>query len=109
MSNEWSKKVFAKNVRYYMELAGKTQKELAAVCGVTDASFSEYMNEKKYPRIDKIQKIADYFGILKSDLIEDKNADEREIDELKMLLNRLSDEQKRQVLQYALFLLSQGK
>ena len=77
MSNEWSKKVFANNLKKYMELSGETQKELAAIAGVTEATFSEYMNSKTYPRIDKIQKIADHFGILKSDLIEDKQASEK--------------------------------
>lgn len=107
MSNEWSKKVFANNLRHYMELTGKTQKELAAVAGVTEASFSEYANAKKFPRIDKIQKLADYFGILKSDLIEDKGIDKKEVDELTMLLNKLSEEQKQSLIRYALFLLSQ--
>lgn len=72
MSSEWSKRVFAKNLRYYMQLSGKTQKELAEVAGVSAPTFNEWINEKKYPRIDKIQKLADYFGIQKSDLIEDK-------------------------------------
>jgi hypothetical protein len=36
------------------------------------------LNAKKYPRIDKIEILADYFGILKSDLIEDKSAEKEE-------------------------------
>lgn len=72
MGNEWSKKVFATNLKYYMRVSGKTQKELAEVAGVSAPTLNEWINEKKYPRIDKIQRLADYFGILKSDLIEDK-------------------------------------
>lgn len=72
MPNEWSKQVFANNLRKYMEASGKTQKELAELIGVTAPTFNEWINAKKFPRIDKIQKLADYFGIKKSDLIEEK-------------------------------------
>ena len=49
MSSEWSKRVFAKNLRYYMQISGKTQKELAEVAGVSAPTFNEWINEKKYP------------------------------------------------------------
>ncbi len=80
MSNEWSKKTFAKNLTYYMESSGKSQKELAVVAGVSAPTFNEWIKAKKFPRIDKIQKLADYFGILKSDLIEEKMTEEKEKD-----------------------------
>lgn len=72
MYKEWSKEVFSRNLVKYMELAGKNQKELAAIVGVTAPTFNEWVKGKKFPRIDKIQKLADYFGIMKSDLIEEK-------------------------------------
>ena len=68
----WSKEVFAKNLRMYMERKGKTQKELAEIVGVSAPTMNDWIKAKKYPRIDKIEILADYFGILKSDLIEDK-------------------------------------
>ena len=80
MDKKWSKKIFARNLRRYMELSGKNQKELADVAGVSPPTFNEWINEKKFPRIDKIQRLADYFGILKSDLIEEKMTDEKEAD-----------------------------
>lgn len=69
---EWSKEVFAKNLQAYMKRRGVTQKELSEVVGVSDSTVNEWVKARKYPRIDKIDKMADYFGILKSDLIEDK-------------------------------------
>ena len=68
----WSKEVFAKNLKMYMERRGKTQKELAEIVGVSAPTMHDWLKGKKYPRIDKIEILADYFGILKSDLIEDK-------------------------------------
>ena len=76
MSSEWSKEVFAKNLRWYMEKAEKNQKEMAEIVGVSAPTFNEWLKGKKYPRIDKIEKLAQYFGILKSDLIEDKKEEQ---------------------------------
>lgn len=73
----WSKEVFAKNLRYYMESMGKNQKELAEIVGVSAPTMNDWIKGKKYPRIDKIEILANYFGILKSDLIEEKTDEHR--------------------------------
>lgn len=78
----WSKEVFAKNLRYYMESRGKNQKELAEIVGVSAPTMNDWLKAKKYPRIDKIEVLANYFGILKSDLIEVKKEQPTEIDGL---------------------------
>ena len=72
MSSIGNKEVFGKNLRFYLETSGKTQKEVALAIGVTPASLNEWLKMKKYPRIDKIELLSRYFGILKSDLIEEK-------------------------------------
>lgn len=77
---QWSKDVFARNLRTYMDRAGKTQKDMADIVGVSTATYSDWINAKKYPRIDKIEILAEYFGILKSDLIEEKMTKEKEKD-----------------------------
>lgn len=71
MSNLGNKEIFAKNLAYYLERSGRDQKEVAEVVGVAPSTFNEWMRAKKYPRIDKIEILANYFGILKSDLIEE--------------------------------------
>lgn len=68
----WSKDVFAKNLKMYMERRNLTQRDLAEITGVTQPIVHAWLQAKKFPRIDKIDRMADYFGILKSDLIEDK-------------------------------------
>lgn len=78
MNKEWSKEVFAKNLNYYMLKSNKNQKEMAAIVGVSAPTFNEWLKAKKFPRIDKIEKLANYFGILKSDLIEEKTEEQRE-------------------------------
>lgn len=70
MSNLGNKEIFAKNLAFYLEQSGRDQKEVAEDVGVAPSTFNEWMKAKKYPRIDKIEILANYFGILKSDLIE---------------------------------------
>ena len=71
----WSKEVFAKNLKKLMEGKEINQKELAKIIGVSAPTMNDWLQAKKYPRIDKIEKLADYFGVLKSDLIEEKKED----------------------------------
>lgn len=72
MSSIGNKEVFARNLRYYVEKSGKSQRDLCAIVGVSTSTFNDWVRAKKYPRIDKIEILADYFGIMKSDLIEEK-------------------------------------
>ena len=69
---EWSKETFANNLQFYLSQSGKTQKELAKIIGVSAPTMHEWCSGKKTPRMDKVERLANYFGILKSDLIEDK-------------------------------------
>ena len=71
MSNIGNKEIFAKNLAHYLERSGKDQKEMAEIVGVAPSTFNEWMRAKKYPRMDKIEMLANFFGILKSDLIEE--------------------------------------
>ena len=73
MSNIGNKDIMAKNLRYYIEKSGKDRRELSETWGFPYSTVTEWINGKKYPRIDRIEVMADYFGILKSDLIEDKS------------------------------------
>lgn len=96
MSSVWSKEIFAKNLKYYMDKSGKNQKEMAVIAGVSTPTFSDWINAKKYPRIDKIEKLANYFGILKSDLIEEKKpATNDELERELISLFRLVPEESR--------------
>ena len=71
MSSLGNKEVLAKNLAYYLARCGRDQREVADAVGVAPSTFNEWMRAKKYPRIDKIEMLANYFGVLKSDLIEE--------------------------------------
>lgn len=80
MTSIGNKEILAKNLAYYVDRSGRTQKELAEVAGVAASTFNDWMKAKKYPRIDKIEILANYFGIQKSDLIEEKMTEEKNKD-----------------------------
>lgn len=72
MSNIGNKETMGKNLKFYIERSGRSQKELAEMVGVASSTFNDWVKGKKYPRIDKIEMLANFFRIQKSDLIEDK-------------------------------------
>jgi transcriptional regulator with XRE-family HTH domain len=81
MSNIGNKEVMSSNLKYYIEKSGKDRRELAEIWGFPYSTVTEWINGKKYPRIDRIEVMADYFGILKSDLIEKKTEEHKKIQE----------------------------
>lgn len=83
-----NKNIFAKNLKFYMKLQGKTRKKVCEDLGFSYYTFSDWVNGKKYPRMDKVEILAQYFGVLKSDLIEDKNNIGSKIKELRINKNK---------------------
>ncbi len=65
------KEIFAFNLNRLMEKYGKQQSDIVSYMNTTASTVSDWCNAKKYPRVDKMQKLADYFGVLKSDLTEE--------------------------------------
>lgn len=76
MTSLGNKEILSKNLKYYIERSGKDRRELADTWGFPYSTVTDWINGKKYPRIDRIEIMADYFGILKSDLIEEKLTEE---------------------------------
>ena len=68
-----SKTILAKNIRYLMEQKQKTRTELCEALGVKYTTLSDWVNGKTYPRIDKIERMAAYFGVEKSALLAEDN------------------------------------
>lgn len=74
MSGLGNKAVFSHNLRTLMQRFGKERKQICDDLGFKYTTFNDWYNGNKYPRIDKIEMLANYFGVLKSDLIEDKSS-----------------------------------
>lgn len=71
MSGLGNKDVMSKNIRYYMDKNGKTRNDICTDLDIKYPTLTDWINGNKYPRIDKIELLAKYFGIQKSDLIEE--------------------------------------
>lgn len=75
-----TKNVFSENLQYYMNERGVTRKEISDALDISYFTVTSWVNGKKYPRMDKVERLAEYFGILKSDLIEERLPEEKEKD-----------------------------
>lgn len=73
MADDEYKKIFAKNLKHYMVASGKNQMDLMRDLGLSSSTVSNWCTGSKLPRMDKVQMLADYFHILKSDLLEEKS------------------------------------
>ena len=72
MKNEWDIKIFTDNFEKYMRMSGKNQKEIAAAVGVSAPTVNDWLNGKKMPKMQNVQKLADLFHVNLSDLVERK-------------------------------------
>lgn len=91
MSDLGNKEIFAENLTKYVARSGKTQKEIAESLNVPYSTFNEWTKGRKYPRMDKVEILANYFSIKKSDLIERKVTEEikKDNDELANIIVKL--------------------
>lgn len=71
MSEDEYRKTFVKRLAYYMKLNNKNQTDLMNDLGLGSSTVSSWCTGAKMPRMGKIQMLADYFNIEKSDLLEE--------------------------------------
>lgn len=81
-----NKNIFATNLKRYMELNGKSRKDVSEALGISYYTITDWVKGKKYPRMDKVELLASYFGVLKSDLIEEKTEQHREMQQKNSIL-----------------------
>lgn len=84
-----NKDVLSKNLKQYIKMSGKHRKEIASALSVPYSTLTDWVNGNKYPRIDNIEKIAAYFGISKSDLIEDLEQKKKDNDVMADIIVKL--------------------
>lgn len=68
-----NKDIFSKNLKYYMDKKGVDRNQLCSDLDLKYTTVRDWIKGITYPRIDKIELLANYFGINKSDLIEEKS------------------------------------
>ena len=78
MSSLQNKKIMSKNIQYYMDKNNKSRNDMCEALGVKYTTFTDWVKGNTYPRIDKIELMANYFGIPKSDLVEDHSHEQEQ-------------------------------
>ncbi|RAI79335.1 XRE family transcriptional regulator [Macrococcoides goetzii] len=133
MESESARKILSANLQKLMNQKNIDQQELAEAINVSQPTVSNWINETKYPRIKRIQEIADYFGVPKSKITEPWNTVTNKNNSLDIVKNlesqgiiinfsdfegfdKLSDEEKidfqkriEEAVQFELFKRNQGK
>ena len=65
-----NKKIMANNIRRHLDSLGLNVKDFATLMNFKYTTVLDWVNAKTYPRIDKIELMANYFKVDKSDLVE---------------------------------------
>ena len=84
-----NKEVFAKNLKKYIAKSGKDRTTIAEDLGFPYSTLTDWVNGKKYPRINNIEKLAIYFEVSKADLIEDFEEKRKDNDTLATIIVKL--------------------
>lgn len=106
------REIFAKNLSFLMEDRGITQADICRELEVSSATASDWCSGKKFPRIDKLQRLADLLGVRLSTLTSEDGLrdyeDQKDLEDLhqdpklRMLFDRvrkMNDRDKDKMLQ----------
>lgn len=114
-----NKEIMASNIRKHLDRLGLNVKDFANEMNFKYSTVLDWVNAKTYPRIDKIELMANYFKVEKADLIESakskQNITKVNFDPRQAILlsnyNKLNDNRKNKLVQVSEKLLSeeQGK
>ena len=111
MKDDMQQKIFTKNLNRLIEQRDLTQTEIADAIGVSQQTFNTWCRGLAIPRMGKIQALADYFGVKKSDLLEEKES--KPVSSFEVMLastmSELNEEGREKVLEYAKYLVFTGE
>lgn len=85
---------FAQNLKNIMQKRNKTQSDLVKDLSFRQATVSDWLNGKKYPRMDKVEKLANYLGVSINELLM------QSVSEPPVLAIQLTDQEKSMIKKY---------
>ncbi|MBM0844816.1 XRE family transcriptional regulator [Staphylococcus saprophyticus] len=97
MEKNHRNKVIAANIKKLIKENKISQKELASNIDISPSTLSDYLNLRSNPSHGVIQRIANYFGVMKSDI----DSTYRENNDITEIYNKLEEKRKKRVLAYA--------
>jgi len=75
---DYASKCFTTNFKHYLTLYNKTVTDISKDLNIPYSTVNDWYNGKKYPRIDKISLLADYFNINTNDLTKEHTNNKEE-------------------------------
>lgn len=67
-----TREIFKYNLNYYIGRSNKNKKVISEEMNIPYTTLVDWANGNKFPRADGIERLANYFKILKSDLLEER-------------------------------------
>jgi len=97
------KSIFARNLKHYIEIKETNSRKICKDLNIPTSTFSNWMTGKIYPRMDKVELLAHYFGINKSDLVEEhfEKPDSELLNSIISEVELLSENKQKHLLKYA--------
>ena len=103
MTDEEQKRIFSNNLKRYISLNQKQQIDVAKDLGINPTTFNMWCKGNSMPNVGKIQRLADYFGIGKSDLTDLKESKEpdKEYADITLKIALYDDRFKKIIIEYS--------
>ena len=89
--DEAMRTIVSSNIKKYLDIKNKKAVDLQKNTGISQSSISEYINGKSLPNPGNLQKIADFFGVLREDIDPRHSEDWEEPGELPDVIQRITD------------------
>lgn len=95
-----NKQIMADNIKRLLSAKGLNPRQLAIALDFKYTTVNDWVNAKTYPRIDKIEMLANFFNVSKSDLVENKNAETPTTSPIQSIYDQLTPPRQEKALTY---------
>ena len=90
----------ADNIKRLLSAKGLNPRQLAIALDFKYTTVNDWVNAKTYPRIDKIEMLAKFFNVSKSDLVENKNEEIATTSPVQAIYDQLTPPRQAKALTY---------
>ena len=95
-----NKQIMADNIKRLLSAKGLNPRQLAIALDFKYTTVNDWVNAKTYPRIDKIEMLANFFNVSKSDLVENKNEEMATTSPVQAIYDQLTPPRQAKALTY---------
>lgn len=88
-----AREIFVENLKRIMKEKDKSQTDISRDLDIPFSTVSSWFTGKKYPRVDKMQELADYFDVSMKELTDEQPDVNEKIIKLNRITSDMSDEE----------------